>query len=89
MPRGYNARLTTKNGVLELNGSAIVKMLYSPEVAGACTEIASKIAQRAGADYVVEEKNGHDRKSAIVKPGTEQAYFDNLRNNTLLKAVGR
>lgn len=89
MPRGYNARLTTKNGVLELNGSAIVEMLYSPEVAGACTEIAQKIAERAGDGYEVEQMNGHDRKSAIVKPGTEEATRDNLKNNTLLKAVGQ
>lgn len=87
MPRGYDVKIPTKNGLLVLHGASIVKMLYSQEVAKACSDTAAKIATKAGTGYIVEVMTGKDRKSAIVKPGTDEATRDNLKNNTLLKAV--
>ena len=47
------------------------------------------IAQRAGEGYVADVKKMGIRYVGTVKPSTPEAYRDNLKNNTLLKALGK
>lgn len=87
MPNYYKIR--GKNGTLLLNRQTVRNMLYSKEIQGALQEVAGNIQERAGKDYAVEIFHGHDRSRAIIKPDSQAANEDNLKNNTLLKAVGK
>lgn len=77
---------------IELNSEGVREMLRSPEMKDICTELAQGIAQRAngtGADggYAVSGHTGATRVNASVYCATKEALRDNLKNNTLLKAV--
>lgn len=72
----------------ELNKKGVRELLKSPEAAAICTQYAVQIQGRAGEGYVVESRNYPERSGAAVYPGTYEAYRDNLKNNTLLKALG-
>jgi len=77
---------------VELNSDGVRELLRSPEMNGICTELAQGIAQRAngmGADggYSVSSYTGTNRVNASVYCATREALRDNLKNNTLLKAV--
>ena len=72
---------------LELNSDGVRELLQSPEMAAICTELANGIAARAGTGYQVTTYTGKTRVNASVKAVTEEAWKDNLKNNTLLKAV--
>ena len=54
-----------------------------------CETVAKEIAGRAGEGYEVTTHIGKTRVNASVHPATKKAKKDNLKNNTLLKAVGR
>lgn len=86
---GAKWEVRTKNGTLLLDKYAVRRILYSDELREALKEVAEPIARRAGRDNVVEMMNGHDRCRAIVKTNSEEAAKKNVRNNTLLKAVGK
>jgi hypothetical protein len=43
--------------------------------------------QKAGPGYAVEDRHYPERNGAVVFPNTEEAYYDNLTNNTLEKVV--
>lgn len=73
---------------VELNSEGVRELLRSPEMAGTCRELAGGIAARAGDGYGVSVYTGRNRVNASVYATTEKAAADNLKNNTLLKAVG-
>lgn len=73
---------------IELNSAGIREMLKSEPVRQACMQEASRIASRAGDGYVSESRSYPERSGAAVYPNTPKAAMDNLRNNTLLKAMG-
>ena len=64
-------------------------MLKSAELQEECRKYAGDIAGRAGAGYAVETRMYPERAGAVVKCATGAAIRDNLKNNTLLKAVGK
>lgn len=73
---------------IELNSEGIREMLHSPEITDAISEVAQGIASRAGDGYETDVYNAGTRNVASVYTATKEAYEDNLRNNTLLTAMG-
>lgn len=71
-----------------LNSEGVRELLKSAEIAEECRKHAQDIAGRAGTGYEVTTYTGKTRVNASVHAATEEAYRDNLKNNTLLKAVG-
>lgn len=73
---------------VELNSEGVRELLRSTEMAGVCRDLAGGIAARAGDGYGVSVYTGRNRVNASVYATTKEAERDNLKNNTLLKAVG-
>ena len=72
---------------IELNSAGVRAMLKSPEMQAMLSERAHKIAGRAGAGYETDVYVGTNRANASVFPSGAEAIRDNMKNNTLLKAV--
>lgn len=72
-----------------LDEAGIRQLLRSSELQEVCMEHARAIQQRAGEDYEVGERRYPERNGAAVYPSNANGYYDNLNNNTLLKAMGK
>ena len=72
---------------IELNREGVRELLQSAEMMQICQSHAQAIASRAGNGYAVTTHTGRTRVNASVAVVTEEAMRDNLKNNTLLKAV--
>lgn len=79
--------MSDKKVVIELNGDGVVALLKSPEIKAYCKQLADGIASRAGSGYEVSTYTGLTRVNASVMAATNAAKRDNMKNNTLLKAV--
>lgn len=73
---------------IELNSEGVRELLRSAEIMAVCKGHAEQIAGRAGTGYEVTTYTGKTRVNASVHAATDESYRDNLKNNTLLKAVG-
>lgn len=73
---------------IKLNSQGVRELLKSPEIAEACRAQAAAVAGRAGSGYDVEQRSYPERTGYVVSAETEEARRDNLKNNTLLKALG-
>lgn len=73
---------------LELNREGVKELLKSDETLEMCREYAERVQLAAGDGYEMENRSYPERSGAAVFPVTEEAGMDNLRNNTLLKALG-
>ena len=62
-------------------------LLQSGEIKAQCKQLAEGIASRAGDGYEVTTYTGRTRVNASVIAATNAAKRDNMKNNTLLKAV--
>ncbi len=76
-------------GKLKLRKEGVKEMLLSDEIKEVCEDQAEKVRARAGDGYEVSTYKGTNRVNASVRPVTQEAYKDNLENNTLMKAVGK
>lgn len=74
---------------IKLNDAGIKQLLKSSEMQSICMEHARNIQQRAGDNYEVGERHYPERNGAAVYPSNDDGYYDNLHNNTLLKAMGK
>lgn len=72
---------------IELNTSGVKELLKSQEMLNICKEHASRILNNCPSGYEMDSHTGPNRVNAMVYASTYQAKADNLRNNTLLKAV--
>lgn len=70
-----------------LNDAGIQDLLKSPGIISSCEAVASGMLNRAGTGYAMERKTYPERGGYIVYPDNADAFYDNLRGNTLLKAV--
>lgn len=70
-----------------LNSAGIKEILRSEEVQKLVKGYADEIQQRAGDGYESSIHIGPLRARASVKAMTRKAKQDNLKNNTLLKAM--
>lgn len=76
-------------GELKLRSDGIREMLKSDELKNYCKNQAEIVASKAGTGYGVSTYTGKTRVNASVRAVTNEAYKDNLENNTLMKAVGK
>lgn len=72
---------------VELNSDGVRELLRSQEIMAECRAHAQAIASRAGDGYTVSTYTGVNRVNASVMAATPEAIKDNIKNNTLLKAV--
>lgn len=73
--------------VFKLNKKNFRQVLTSPEMQAAITEVTQNINERCGKGYEMSVNKAKKRVHAMVFPKTRKARKDNLKNNTLLKAV--
>lgn len=71
-----------------LNRKGVRELLKSQPIADTCGEQAKLVKARAGEGYEVRKRNYPERTGYAVIAETDEAKQDNLKNNTLLKALG-
>lgn len=71
----------------KLNSGGVRELLKSQEMQSVLNEKATGIKNRCGEGYAQDVYVGKTRANAMVSATTYQAKADNLRNNTILKAV--
>lgn len=72
---------------IKLNKAGVRELLKSSEMQSICMEHAHRIQRTAGADYEAGERHYPERSGAAVYPANDSGYYDNLKNNTLLKVL--
>lgn len=72
---------------IKLNRAGVGQLLKSAEMQSVLSEHATAIRQRAGDGYEQDIHVGKTRANAMIKATTNKAMRDNMKNNTLLKAV--
>lgn len=75
------------NYQFELNREGVKQLMKSAEMKAVLDETAQHIASSAEGDYKVNSMTGRTRANAEVSCASTKTYYDNLRNNTLLKAM--
>ena len=70
-----------------LNSASVRALLKSSGAADICMEQARRIQGNAGEHYAVEVRAYPERTGAAVYPSDAEGYYDNLKNNTLLKSL--
>lgn len=74
---------------IQLNSAGVREMLRSTQMQSIVSEHAEEIAKRCGDGYGVSAYRGKNRVNASVGAETAEAAAENMRNNTILKAVRR
>ena len=69
----------------ELNREGVRELLQSQEMLDMVVSVAES---RCPPECVVSGYVGKTRVNARITTETKEAFFDNLQNNTLLKAIG-
>lgn len=72
---------------LELNSEGVREMLKWDETRAVCMEHANRVRNNCGNGYVVQSRTYRERSGAAVFADTPEAYRDNLKNETLLRAL--
>lgn len=62
-------------------------MLRSKDMRNICTEMAYRAQSRLGKGYEVTYRTGKNRVNASIGAVTYEAAKDNMKNNTILKAL--
>lgn len=71
----------------KLNRAGVRDLMKSSEMMGICKSYADSALGRLGGGYEVTTYTGKTRVNAQVSAETYQAKRDNLKNNSILKAV--
>lgn len=71
-----------------LNRKGVGELLKSGEMQKVVSQIGTKVANRAGKEYEAKTVVRPTRVVSTVTPNSVKAHFDNLKHNTLLKALG-
>jgi hypothetical protein len=71
----------------KLNYKGVGELMKSEAMQAVLNEYATNIKNRCGNGYEQDIYVGKSRANAMVKATTHQAKRDNLKNNTILKAV--
>lgn len=71
----------------ELNSDGVKELLRSAEMQSVLNEYATEKADEAGEGYEAAVHLGKKRAYANIYPGTREAAYDNLDNNTLEKVI--
>lgn len=75
------------NYQFELNRDGVRQIMQSAEMKAVLEETAQHIASSAEGDYKVDTITGRRRANAEVSCADAKTYYENLKNNTLLKAM--
>lgn len=70
-----------------LNREGVRQLLNGNAMSSELSRLGENVRERAGEGYKLSLVQSSDRKKAIVEVDTPKAFYDNLRNNTLLKAL--
>lgn len=70
-----------------MNRSAVAALMKSPEMQAILESKAKVIRSRVGDGYTQDVYVGKNRANAMVSADSWEAKRDNMKNNTLLKAV--
>ena len=71
----------------ELDRNGVKELLKSQELTAECRRYAQDVAARAGDGFGCEDRHYPERTGCAVRPDTDEAYFRNLNENILLKAL--
>ena len=71
----------------KLNRKGVAELMKSKEMQSVLTEYASGVKNRCGDGYTQDIYIGKNRANAMVSAETREAFSDNIKNNTILKAV--
>ena len=71
-----------------LNPEGVKELLKSSGMASCLMDYAKDVRNIAGIGYEVSQFSGPNRLNVSVYANTKKATRDNLKNNTLLKALG-
>lgn len=72
---------------IEIDDAGVQELLHEVG-AGQCAELAAGIAASCGDGYDSDTYDAGTRMVASAYTATEDAYKDNLANNTLVRALG-
>ena len=72
----------------ELNSDGVIELLQSREMQQIISSAADKVKSKAGDGYESSVKVGKKRAYANIAAVSYKARNNNLKNNTLLKALG-
>ncbi|MEI4413927.1 hypothetical protein ACLMK5_05025 [Streptococcus anginosus] len=75
------------NMKFKLNRTGVAELMKSSAMQTVLTKHASNIKNRCGDGYEQDIHIGRNRANAMVSAKTRKTKKDNLKNNTLLKAV--
>lgn len=70
-----------------LNTQGVRELLRSKEMESICAEHARQTMNNLGPGYEMDTYTGENRVNAMIKAVSGTAKRDNLKNNTLLKAL--
>ena len=73
---------------IELNRAGVRELMRSQEMMDVCEGYANRAAGMLGEGYEVSTHVGTNRVNASVAAITYAAKKDNLKNNSILKAIG-
>ena len=71
----------------KLNRKGVAELMKSAEMQAVLKDYATGIRNRCGDGYEQDIYVGKNRANAMVSATTYKAKADNMRNNTILKAV--
>ena len=71
----------------KLNRAGVAELMKSAPMQNVRAQYASDIQSRCGDGYVKDIHVGKNRANEMVSPKNNKAKKDNMKNNTLLKAV--
>lgn len=72
---------------VELNREGVRELLKSKEVEKMCMDYAESAVTRLGDGYEADTRHYPERTASIVVAKTYQAQKDNMKNNSILKAL--
>lgn len=72
---------------VELNPAGVRELLRSPEMVSVCQEYANTAISKLGSGYESTTRIGRNRCNADIAAVTIEAKIDNLKNNSILKAL--
>lgn len=72
---------------ITINSQGVRDMLKSKEMRKICEEYGEKALRKLGNGYSMNTYEGKNRVNVQVQADGAQAKSDNLKNNTILKAV--
>ncbi|MBE5852272.1 MAG: hypothetical protein E7299_04870 [Lachnospiraceae bacterium] len=76
------------NVKVEINYKGLLELFKNEQIKEKCISVANNVAQIAGEGYNVSNWTGPHRAGATVWCDSYDAIRDNMKNNTMLKALG-